>query len=618
MLVITNIKKSIYVKALAILALIVAGILIVCTQKDWSVFGVFCGMFFIFAYSFVVFFVWKECGMIEELKKSDKKEGFGILFLIILANICMISVLLQEKYIHYYDYSGYWAKVIIMSDMMVGDPRQMLISLYESINNENYNNLIPCIMALPIKILGANFTMYAAIIFNMFIVPTFLTVIFAVKKVADKLDMKFQLILVSAAVILMPMFWQPVVYGYLDGFALLNLALLYLMLFSDVFENLTIKRDLLVVVAILLCLMGRRYFAYAIIGFVLCVVIVCLKKIIVKREAAVLKNYIFHGIVIAGSFFFVIFLGFWQFLQQSFSGTVAVDTAAYQKGGLLLNYELCLNRYGYIYIAAALISCGYMIYKKKSRIYGFCLLAGFFTSTFLFYGMQSMNMHHYYITVVPVTIGIAVCLNFICKKQVGKVCAVLFLVLNVAVFMNGVKIQETFAKAFTEVRIIPKQRGDITEIQRIVSDIKKAAEEEKTAYILASSDILNDDIIRRANMPDEIKISDKLVATHNVDLRHGFPEGFFQVDYVYVASPAQQHLGEENQRIIVDLANEFLNHGELEESYQVVDTYQLDKDVTVYRYERIREVPQSTRDYIRDFFDGYYPTYPELFHDRIK
>lgn len=618
MSVIAYVKKSLQGKVLAVLALIVGSILLVCTQKDWSVFGVFCGMFFVFAYSFVVFSVWKECGVIEELKAGGKKEIFGILSLIILANICMISILLQEKYIHYFDYAGYWAKVITMSNLMVGDPKQMLISLYESINNENYNNLIPCIMALPIKILGANFTMYAAIIFNMFIVPTFITIIFAVKKIADKLEIKFQLILVSAAVILMPMFWQPVVYGYLDGFALLNLALLYLMLLSDVFENLTIKRDLLLVGAILLCLMGRRYFAYAIIGFVLCVVIVCLKKIIVKREAMVLKHYIFHGMIIAGSFFLVIFLGFWQFLQQSFSGTVAVDTAAYQKGGLFLNYQLCLNRYGYLYIIAALIGCGYMIYKKKSRIHGICLLAGFFSSTFLFYGMQSMNMHHYYITIVPVMVGIGVCLNFISKKQMGRLCTILFLVFNTAVFMNGVKTEGTFAKAFTEVRIIPKQRGDIAEIQRIVSDIKKAAKEEKTAYILASSDILNDDIIRRANMPDEIKISDKLVATHNVDLRHGFPEGFFEVDYVYVASPAQQHLGKENQRIIVDLANEFLNHGELEESYQVVDTYQLDKEVIVYRYERIKEVPQSTRDYIRDIFDGYYPDYPELFYDRIK
>lgn len=615
---ITEIKKSIHVKGLAIFALLLGSILVVCAQKDWSVFGVFCGMFFVFFYAFVVFATWKECGVIEELKAGSKKELLGILLLIILANICMISVLLKEKYVHYFDYAGYWAKVITMSNWVVDNPKQMLVSLYESINNENYNNLIPCIMALPIKIFGANFTMYATIIFNMFIVPTFITVIFSVKRITEKLDIKFHVILVSGAVILMPMFWQPVVYGYLDGFALLNLSLLYLMLVSDIFENLTVKRDLLVVAAILLCLMGRRYFAYAIIGLVLCVVIVCLKKLIVKKQVAVLKHYIFHGIVIAGSFFFVIFLGFWQFLQQSFSGTVAVDTAAYQKGGLLLNYQLCLGRYGYLYMAVALLGCGYMIYKKKSRIHGICLLAGFFSSTFLFYGMQSMNMHHYYITLIPVTIAIAVGLSFLSKKQLGKYCAVLILILNTAVFMDSVKIEGTFAKAFTEVKIVPKCRNDIAELQAMAKDVKEEAAQGHTTYVLASSDILNDDILRRVNMPDEVKITSQLLGTNHVDLRHGFPEQFLDADIVLVASPAQYHLQAENQHVIIDLANEFLNEGILLENYEKINSYQLDNDVEVFMYRRIREIPESHKEYLREMFQKYYEDYPELFYDRIK
>lgn len=606
-------ENSVIGIAVILLVLIIGSI-----QNGFRVSGVFCALLLIIAYYMIVFCTWKTCGVIEELKNNSRKKLCFVLIFLIFSNLCVLSILLKEKYVHFWDYVGYWSKAVMMSDLIVSDPKQMLIALYNSINTDNYSNLIPCIMALPLKLLGKNFTMYAMIIFNMFLVPSFITIIFAVKRIVQKVGGEFHTIVVSLFVITMPVVIQPVIYGYLDAFSFLNFSLLFLMLCTGIFEKLTIKNDILVAVLILLCLMGRRYFAYAIIGYVLSVVLVCLEKIVLSKDFAVLKHYIIHGLVIAVSFFAVILLGFIPFLQQSFSGTVAVDTAAYQKGNQLLNYQLFAIRYGYLFVLLAVGGGAYMIYKRKARVYGICTLIAVFVPTTLFYGMQSMNMHHYYITAVPMILGIGIALNLLCSKKVGKAVVTVLLVFSVAISLDGIKTTDTVAKAFSQVKLIAKCREDMSELQRMAADVKNQAEDGNTTYVLASTDILNDDILRRMDMPDAITLTSQLLGTYHVDLRHGFPENFFDADIVIVASPVQAHLGVENQHVIADLANEFINHGPLAKNYKKIETYQLDKDVEVSMYQRTCVIPESDREYLRDIFDQYYPQYPELFHDRIK
>lgn len=607
-----------YINIIIVCCVLLAVLCIGSIQKGWNISGVFLGLFFTGCYVSLVICAWKAGGIIDDLKNSSKKELGFLIFMVIFINVCLMAILLKEKYVRFWDYVGYWVKAVTMSDLLVTDPKRLLSSLYSSINTDNYNNLIPSVMALPLKILGYNFSMYVTVIFNMFLIPSFITIIYTVKRVLQKAGQEFHPLIVCLFVITMPVLIQPVLYGYLDAFAFVNFSLLILLLCSDVFEQLNIKRDILIAVLILLCLMGRRYFAYAIIGYALCVAFICLRNIIISKELKVLKHYLIHGLVIAVSFFGVILLGFVPFLQQSFSGTVAVNSAAYQKGDQLLNYRLAAVRYGYLFVLLGILGCAYLLYKKKCRKYGVCVLMGVFIPATLFYGMQSMNMHHYYITAVPILLCIAISLNVICNKKAGKIAVLILLVISVTLSFDGIRVTGTVAKAFSEVKLVAKCRGDMSELQRMAADVKKEAEDGNTTYVLASTDILSDDILRRIDMPDAFTITSKLLATNHVDLRHGFPENFFDADIVIATSPVQAHLGVDNQHIIGDLANEFINHGPLEKNYQMIETYYLDNNVEAYMYRRICEIPQSDREYLRDIFDGYYPDYPELFHDRIK
>ncbi|KAI4446258.1 hypothetical protein C823_000776 [Eubacterium plexicaudatum ASF492] len=147
-----------------------------------------------------------------------------------LSNILILSVLLKERYIRFWDFGGYWGVAIEISDLIFQQPIQTLQNLYYSINADEYNQLIPCILALPLRVLGKDFPMYALIIYNMFISFTYIAILGCVESLITLIDCNVKpcISALFAAIIMIPVFYLPVLLGYLDAFALLNLSLSYL------------------------------------------------------------------------------------------------------------------------------------------------------------------------------------------------------------------------------------------------------------------------------------------------------------------------------------------------------------------------------------------------------
>ena len=90
----------------------------------------------------------------------------------------------------------------------------------------------------------------------------------------------------------------------------------------------------------------------------------------------------------------------------------------------------------------------------------------------------------------------------------------------------------------------------------MVDELQQLSQDGRSIYVLASSEILNDDIIRQASLPDQMNYPYTLEKSNHVDLRDGFPTQFFTSSIVLVASPAQHHLRPQDQQVIGVLAEE--------------------------------------------------------------
>ena len=153
----------------------------------------------------------------------------------------------------------------------------------------------------------------------------------------------------------------------------------------------------------------------------------------------------------------------------------------------------------------------------------------------------------------------------------------------------------------------PIVREDMGALRTMARDIETTREASEAVYVLASSDTLNDSIVRDINLPD--RFLEGIAATAHVDKRDGFPNQFFAANYVIVTNPAQTHLPQ-GQMVISVLADAILK-GECE-NLILKKEYHLEDGVTAYLYQRTAPYDETFIQQLRAKFEKAYKGNPAL------
>ena len=99
-----------------------------------------------------------------------------------------------------------------------------------------------------------------------------------------------------------------------------------------------------------------------------------------------------------------------------------------------------------------------------------------------------------------------------------------------------------------------------------------------------------------------------------MDKRDGFSWNALTADYLIVADPVQTHLGADNQHILTVLAQPVLDGTGIGTAYRRLDqSFPLEDGVTVYVYERTREITQAEYQAISDTLVALYPDYAQQY-----
>lgn len=530
--------------------------------------------------------------------KNKKEYIFWFIGIAVVLNILVAVYMSFEKYIYFWDVSAYWERTM----QFVESPDKLRV-LYDSINADEYN-FFPCIpFILTYKLFGCSYTVFILTILNFFVIPFIVLFLLLIAKIWGIQSRMRTLLCMFAVISFVPML-TPMVRGYLDSAGLIFVAIalwtLYRMDYSK-FDGLSAG---ILFLSLTLMAFTRRWYSF----FLLTVFFAYYPVAVIFHRKNWLK--ITATFFVAGASW-VVFTAvlFPQFFEMLVANDYAKAYSAYQMGNLLDNIKLFIGHIGWVYLIIAL--AGFILGVRNQKNRPFCI-AVFVQSILIFLvftHIQSLGIQHCYLFVPSILFFICTFIMNIPWKTVPVITAI-FMAANL-LHTYIPHSQKAVSFLFTERVCAPRVRNDIDQIREMANYIDSRAKDDEGVYVLASSFIMNWDILRNVDMPDVRNAVRTIVFTHDVDLRDGFPDYFYDASYIVVCDPIQYHLRPEDQRTIGILAEAILS-GKDCENLELLKTFDLDEGVTAKVYHKTGEYSTAFKQRIAEQFYAAYPDVPIL------
>lgn len=573
------------------------------------------------------------------LNKKQIMIFFGIMFI----NLLLCGYLLtQNKFVYFWDSSLYWTYSYTQMKAVFSDPFSAFKNIYKSICFDDYNLILPTLIAIPIKIFGYTFCRYVIINILCFFFPLIFILLSIILNLTGKIVKNrvpdtsinrlfiFGILFFSSS---FTVFYLALLKGYIDIAALVPAALACLLFIDYRPEDLDrkqVSKDICISGCLLCTFLFRRYFAYFIVGYICALFLYSFYKAIILGK----KNHkqgiwiSFCNLLIIGGISIVIMIVFFRpmlvhILTNDYSGQYIAYNAPFKdKVTRIVDVFGIWN----ILLASAGIILSF-VEKKFRKVTMFCATAATFTAL-AFFHVQSMGIQHVYTIALEIfildAIGILLLANLFQRKATQSIVVLMCLSVITCGFLNCFfpKTRPVFShvtKAFSE-EYNPLQRNDIPVLHDMVNYLNSLTEStDIRIYIDASGMLLNDSIINSLDKPYKENPLHNLCQVSNVDLRDGFPVDFLSAGIVVTTSPVQLHLPKGTQEVVRFLSQEVANPDSPIGRHFTKDStnFSLDNGVIAYIYIKNSDFEDRDLHYLSDYFTNYYPGKETIFADRI-
>ncbi len=426
--------------------------------------------------------------------------------------------------------------------------------------------------------------------------------------------------------ITVPLF--PVLSGYTDAAALIPLLFCYIITLKIEYAKvIEWKKCMLNGILLVIVLLMRRYFGYTVVGYVLFLFGYVLFGDGPRNWKCGLKNKIANIMITGVTSMGILVIFFRGFVIQSLFNNYEEAYAAYNIQGLADKWKAFCLYFGLavIFLAVCSVICSW---KDKIIYFSVFSILALGISMMLFYRVGDPGVHHYYIAAVPMitlaVLGYEMLHGMVFKAGRKKcICILEAAVVGICAlnygFSLGIIPSVENRALFIQNTFVPRVRGDRASLLLMESEFERLdAHGFQGVYVVASSDVINNDILFKLDAPFFEK-KYQLCAVSHVDLRDGFNTEFFDADVIVDCSPLQVHLSPEGQSVI-SLLHDLFNDdegGDFKKKYKLTDVYQLDDGVQAYIYVKQQELEKSDVEYVRDLYEKRYSDYPQLFKDRF-
>ena len=590
--------------------------------------GILVGMVTLFLFWGQIFYVAKNRGVLTNYLKLDKKEKIIIILVCVGALIWFYSLCCQDDRIVNSDSGFYWIKNLNYENNVFNAPIQTLKNTYSSINFHDYNDFLPAIISLPFLILGkGSYDSYRLLLFIMFQLPAYLLITDFICMVLEELNLKsvkYVHVITLLFCMAVSYMYIPTVYGLYDIADFLIAVTIALYLYKFDWGWVCVKDDIILCCLLLTVLFIRRHFSFFILIYFLCFMVVQLIELLVKKKR--LKGYVQNTLFVGGTCLVVLVCFFTNYLKRTLLNNYSVAYSAYSHGTMSDKFVETIRWMGELVFALFLIGSLIFLIKKKYQLF-LCETVSCILTMYMLFRVQSLSGQHYYnfsvqilITVCVGLWGLIKILRFRPVQFAGLIIEGAFMF---ALFVHGCLPNVEFRNEhhwYSSVVYKPEIRDDLAEVGVLLNDAVELTNElEGYAYLISSTGIINEDVLRNYNLPNEIDAFPRLYHTYDIDLRDGFPKEFLLADVVMATDPVQTHVEYDGQRVIWKLNELMLDeHSCFADNFEIVNKYSITQGIDVYVFKKIKSYTEEDYKYLIDIFGEWYPEYPELFVDRIK
>lgn len=467
---------------------------------------------------------------VKNLVRTLRKRELVALFAASSAFLMIIIALMaREKNIYFWDFGAYWYNTLSYQNTVSGSMSDALNHLICSIETAEYNDLACAIISLPLRAFGDSYFAFLILNVVMFYIPNAFLMALTFAKVLEKHSLGGgKIVWIYGYALLFSVALLPILMGYVDIIGLLPLTTAYLLVIDRDFEQVDVKKDVCLGISLLWVVLLRRYYAYAVVGGAIFAFFYWLTCGATRKEPFYqFKNKVVDTLLTVAVPSAILGLVFPDFLVNSLLNNHSYAYSAYKSTNIWGEWILFVQYFGLLFIACMVLGAAYCIRKKAGRL-AIGLLSGLFVTCIMFFRIQDMNPHHYYVVVFPMCCLIFLGIHALISSNKRKTVVAqgiqgLCTVVVVANFLMSVGIGTAYKNPlWVGNTYVPRIRSDLTALRTLELDLENLSDEgHQWIYCTASSSIINSDILYKMNAPD---YNEKIHYFYvpQVDLRDGF------------------------------------------------------------------------------------------------
>ena len=530
-----------------------------------------------------------------------------------LAGIAVLAVVVgsfvaSERFIYYWDFSGYWLATIQLGELL-GDPSAALELLVESVRHEKYNLLAAVPLAPLSRVFDYDRTAWVLVVLAVYGLPAVIALAMVSLRMADAARVRWAPLVAVATVVLLPALWAPLLRGSI-GIGGVWLAVVVWLVSPFPVREMSIRRAVGIGAMLAGLILFRRWYGF----WVLCWVLALGIEAMIARGAWRDRLSGLRKVAVqAASAGVLLLLIATPIALQMLTTDPAASRAAYRALDFYADgLGRASNRFGFVPLAFAAAGLAVAWRSPAHRSLARVMALQTFLILVIFLRAQPFDRHHYYLIAPQIGVLAAVFLVDLARRageavlpRVGLAAGLAVLALG-SVLAFGAPVGQGLSDPWGVLatpRYQPQVRYDLPEIVRLSRTLEALADEPKDKiYVLSSYWLLNEDILKNAHLTTEApNIAAHVELSAHLDRKERFPTRLLTADYAVVTDPPRVHVRAEEQDVILVPAAQILAGTGIGRSFQrLPGEFTLQDGTTVSIYERTGPVRSMAKRRLRE------------------
>jgi hypothetical protein len=521
-----------------------------------------------------------------------------------------------EDPLYHWDWGAYHRMWMRTGQLLAAGDPYLLRHVPISIRHDDYNvtSILPL---LPLYLaFGPSRTAYIAGVAVIYLLPavviTCLVALTALREEGRR-PSDTLILLYGAFVFAFPPFWAPTLRGLPDIVGLIPLGVATLLVLrSDIMAIRPVRTGIAVGLALWLAFLFRRWYAYALLSFVIVAALFALLQILRAPMEQRLRRFRDAALAFGalGATAVALALAFQTGLVTRILATSYRDAYAGYQEPLLRQFVVVYERLGAGELTVILVGLGIALWaRNRAALFCACCAALTFIS---FATTQSPSVQHtlpmFFWLMAVAVYGLHRCLEVLAAPWRPVIAAALLalpLAASVASFVpDGRTALASLDAVLPAQSYLPHRIENFAEYRRMLDDLRALTRDGDKVGVFASSGVLSDDLL----FAIEPGFEARLARPAHVDARDGFELRPLTARFAVVTDPITLHLPPETQQVISVPSAQILAGDGIGRAYErVAGPYRLASGVQAFVYQRTLPLDSAEIERVTSEFRKYYP-----------